>query len=275
MIKDAPLHRAARPMAHGAFSMALLTAALGCDKMLFNNSSSSAAPPSSSSAITRESHGSFFPIGSGSYHVNHTCDDCHGGFDSFKQFTCQSCHAHATDVAAGRHTFITDFQNDSAGCYRCHPNGRETAISNADHSAKYFAISKGPHSNLQCSDCHAWTTTSRPFSCVGCHDHAQDVTDKAHVSITGYRYDSYGCYGCHPNGAETAIATSDHSTRFFPILTGSHTQLACSSCHTDPSTSKTFVCTTCHLQAKSATQHATVAGYVWSDASCYNCHPKD
>jgi Cytochrome c3 len=258
-----------------ALVLLLLIATSGCNKVLYNNISDGTDASPTTGGLERESHGMFFPIGLGSYHVNQTCDDCHGGFDSFKQFTCQSCHAHAQDVAAMRHTSISDFQNDSSSCYKCHPNGRETKISVADHSAKYFAIATGPHAPLQCSDCHTWVTTSRPFTCQGCHDHDQAPTDTAHASITGYRYDSNGCYGCHPNGAEAPIATSDHSARFFPILTGSHASMTCASCHTDTTTSKSFVCTSCHVQSKSAGQHTAVSNYVWSDAGCYSCHPRD
>jgi hypothetical protein len=259
---------------HRVSLVLLCTGALGCSKVLLDNSGTSDAA-AASGALTRESHGMYFPIGSGSYHPTETCDDCHGGFTSFAQFTCQSCHAHQPDVAAGRHTSIAAFRNQSDACYSCHPNGRESTITVADHSAKYFPIDSGPHSTLQCSDCHTWTTTSRPFTCVSCHDHDQDPTATTHASITGYRYDSYGCYGCHPTGGETAVAASDHSAKYFPIQSGSHASFPCANCHTDPSTSKTFVCTTCHTQAMSAPQHPNTAGYTWSDASCYSCHPQD
>jgi hypothetical protein len=245
----------------------------GCNKLMDTGAAADAA--AGSAALTRESHGMYFPIGSGSYHPTETCDDCHGGFSDFRQFTCQSCHAHEPDVATMRHTFVTGFMNVSSACYTCHPNGRESVISVADHSAKYFAIDSGPHSALQCSDCHTWVTTSRPFTCVSCHTHDTDPTAAAHSAITGYRYDSNGCFGCHPNGGEAAIARSDHDAQYFPLLTGSHQTAACTDCHTDPTTSKTFVCTTCHTQSDSAKQHGDVSGYAWNDAGCFTCHPRD
>jgi Zn finger protein HypA/HybF involved in hydrogenase expression len=250
----------------------------GCNKLVTAGSGDDGADASTTTgALTRESHGMYFPIGSGSYHPTETCDDCHGGFATYTQYTCMSCHAHATDVAQTRHTFITDFKAESSACYKCHPNGRETAISVTDHTAKYFPIDTGPHAALECSDCHNWTTTSRPFTCLGCHAHDPDPTGAAHAAITGYRYDSNGCFGCHPNGGEVAVATSDHSAQYFPILTGSHTAptVKCADCHTDPKTSKTFVCTTCHAQSKTQTQHPGTANYAWSDVACYNCHPQD
>jgi hypothetical protein len=259
------------PGALVVLAFALVAGVGGCVKL-----ADSTAVGGATSALTREEHGMYFPIGLGSFHATQTCDDCHGGFSDFKQFTCQSCHPHDTAAAAGRHTFIVKFENNSAACYNCHPNGREAPITVADHSAKYFAIDAGPHAALQCADCHGWTTTSRPFTCQGCHAHDTDVLAAKHSAITGYRYDSNGCWGCHPNGGEAPIATSDHSAQFFPILTGSHVTSKCVDCHTDPTTSKKFVCITCHTQVKAAPQHPkTVANYAWNDAACYSCHPQD
>lgn len=271
---DRTAPQGARPLLMLLAMAAGLAGLASCNKMLM--ATPAPGTTSTTGALTRESHGAYFPIGSGSFHATETCDDCHGGFSDFTQYTCKSCHAHATDVAAQRHVFITGFVNESTGCYTCHPNGRETAISVVDHSAKYFPIdAASAHGTLQCSDCHTWVTTSRPFTCMGCHTHDQDVTAAKHTAITGYRYDANGCFGCHPSGGETPIAASDHSAQFFPIQTGSHAAMACASCHTDPTTSKTFVCTTCHTQAATAAQHPTAPNYSFTDAGCYSCHPQD
>src|SRR5215467_10586192 len=88
---------------------ALIAATIGCNKLVAAGSAEDVIPDASTSALTRESHGMYFPIGLGSYHPTETCDDCHGGFSTYTQFTCMSCHAHETDVAAMRHTFITGF----------------------------------------------------------------------------------------------------------------------------------------------------------------------
>jgi hypothetical protein len=185
--------RMSRALLICASALLLLAGGSGCDAMAgVNNGTTGASNP-----LTREEHGAYFPIGSGSYHPTETCDDCHGGFDSFKQFTCMSCHAHDPTAAANRHTFITDYVGESSSCYSCHPNGRERPISIADHSAKYYPIDTGSHSALQCTDCHNWVTTSRPFQCISCHTD-KDGTDTTHASVTAYRYNDYGCYGCHP-----------------------------------------------------------------------------
>jgi len=261
------------PIVAWSWSVLLVASMAACNRVL--PEATLPGGGATSNALTRETHGMYFPIGSGSYHPSETCDDCHGGFPSFAEFTCQSCHAHDQDAAAGRHMLITGYRFDAAACYKCHPNGREAMISVADHSAKYFPIDLGPHQPLACSDCHVWKTTSRPFTCQGCHAHDSDVLKPVHASVTGYRYDSNGCFGCHPDGREAPLSASDHSAQFYPILSGSHNGDPCANCHTDPTTAKTFVCTTCHTQSQSATQHATVGNYTWGDAGCYGCHPKD
>jgi hypothetical protein len=53
---------------------------------------------------------------------------------------------------------------------------------------------------IACASCHAPSAPSfKDFSCTGCHDHAQPVTDRLHASVTGYTYTSAGCLKCHPS----------------------------------------------------------------------------
>jgi hypothetical protein len=52
---------------------------------------------------------------------------------------------------------------------------------------------------IACASCHAPTAPSfKDFTCTGCHDHVQPVTDRLHVSVMGYTYTSAGCLKCHP-----------------------------------------------------------------------------
>jgi Zn finger protein HypA/HybF involved in hydrogenase expression len=249
----------------------------GCDHLLLANPPDTSGVPDGgatvSEALDRDTHVGYFPIDDASHHSAQVCSDCHVDPDTFKTFTCQTCHAHAPDVALGRHTFITGFVNDSNACVSCHPTGNEAPISVHDHSAKYFPIETGDHASLACTDCHTDPTTSKPFTCVSCHDHAPDVAAMRHVSITGYEYLSSSCLSCHPSGGEATISVADHSAKYFAIDSGDHQPLACTDCHTDPSTSKTFVCITCHAQTSSAQQHTGNADYVWTNAGCYSCHP--
>jgi hypothetical protein len=149
--------------------------------------------------VNRESHGAFFPIGAGTFHVALSCGNCHGDDATFATFTCTSCHAHDGAAAAARHTFITGYQWDSTACRKCHPAGQEADISPGDHTAKYFPIATGSHAKAACADCHPFATTSKTFTCTNCH--ADDETQqRAHATTPSYRFDSFACYGCHPKG---------------------------------------------------------------------------
>ena len=187
-------------------SFAILCAALvpagACEQLLppkVDLAAGTEADAAVSGALSRASHGTNFPIDTGTFHADLACGDCHDDASTFTTFTCTSCHAHASDVAAARHISITGYEWDSKACRNCHPAGQEAVISPQDHSAKYFPISSGNHRGLACSDCHQFKTTSKTFTCTTCH--AQDETfTKEHASVPQVTYGSFSCYGCHPKG---------------------------------------------------------------------------
>jgi hypothetical protein len=183
----------------GAIATLMLGSA--CDQVLLADgkiSSPDAAPfVLAQPAVGRESHGVFFPIGAGSFHADLGCAECHESPDTFKEFTCVSCHAHDEEAAAGRHEFITDYVWKSEACRTCHPVGQEATISRADHSLKYFGVASGSHAKLECGECHPFKTTAKTFKCVPCHEPTGPGA-KAHATTPKYRYDSFACYGCHP-----------------------------------------------------------------------------
>ncbi len=104
-------------------SLAMLTLASACGQGV-----NSAARPNT--MIDTKAHESFFPIAAGSKHALGsdspaiTCNSCHGGSNSFKQFDCLSCHQHQDQatLTAG-HRGVSQFAYDSASCYSCHRNG--------------------------------------------------------------------------------------------------------------------------------------------------------
>jgi hypothetical protein len=67
---------------------------------------------------------------------------------------------------------------------------------------------------------------------------------------------------------------------FFPIASGVHAQADCNVCHGAFDTFKMFDCLTCHNQYPTLTQasldpaHAGLAGYAYTSAACYGCHPR-
>lgn len=153
--------------------------------------------------------------------------------------------------------------------------GDSAALTRSGHD-EYFPIGDGSkHAQIQCGDCHQDQTSFATFTCQSCHAHASDVAAMRHLYITGFEYVSNACLNCHPTGWEAPILPADHSQKYFPIQSGSHNDLLCRTCHTDSSTSKIFVCVSCHDEATASSQHGTVTGYAWSDAACYDCHPRD
>jgi hypothetical protein len=231
-------------------------------------------PTGGEAPISAHDHSAkFFPIETGK-HAALGCGDCHQDADTHETFTCVSCHPHAPDVAAMRHAFITGFVYESKACLTCHPTGGDAAISVPDHSAKFFPIETGKHAGLQCKDCHDNPADASSITCLSCHAHSPEVAAMRHENITNFVYSTPSCMNCHPKGAEAPISDSDHSVKFFPITTGAHTRLACKDCHTDPTSSDSFVCTSCHTEAISARQHAATPDYVWTDTGCFGCHPR-
>lgn len=145
-----------------------------------------------------------------------------------------------------------------------------------DAHQAYFPIGDGSkHASTLCSDCHQDSTSFESFTCQSCHAHQPDVAVMRHQYITGFQNVSNACMNCHPTGWEAPILPADHSLKYFPIQSGSHNDLLCSSCHTDRTTSKTFACVGCHDQPSAAGQHPSVSGYAWTDAACYSCHAQD
>ncbi len=80
-------------------------------------------------------------------------------------------------------------------------------------------------------------------------------------------------WACSSTPAPPSGVTAASHT-FFPIAKGDHA-LDCAACHTDSTTFASFSCVGCHTHDKSSTDavHASVAGYAYASAGCYQCHP--
>jgi hypothetical protein len=164
-----------RPL-RGLFIVVALLGAVGCDQVLLRASgspSSDGGEAGIAAPITPESH------------------------TTFADYTCVSCHDHSADVAAGRHVFISRYMFQSSACFSCHSTGNEAAITPDEHSLKYFPITDAAHGSLACTDCHQDPTTSKPFTCISCHDHSSDGEATNHSGVAGYTYDSSSCFNCH------------------------------------------------------------------------------
>lgn len=163
-------------------------------------------------------------------HSRVTCKACHtsGVFTQKIATTCYSCHQ-KKDVHKGQ---------EGKSCERCHNETAWDAKVKFDHGLTRFPL-VGLHAAVSCERCHltsAYRDTSH--DCVACHK-----KDDKHKQTLGP-----SCGDCHnPNGWRLWEFDHDKRTRF--ALTGAHSDLVCSACHTEKSDSKAkakSTCISCH-----------------------------
>jgi len=147
------------------------------------------------------------------------CESCHPNARTreFARQTvdCQACHLadylNATTLFGINHAQL--FGADATNCRTCHDWRSFKGARFAGHDT-CFIISSNWHAGISCSDCHSRIPTAQDatckvdqpsLTCTGCHTHNKPVTDAIHAPLLGglvyasqYRYDSSGCYGCHP-----------------------------------------------------------------------------
>ena len=144
-------------------------------------------------------------------HANAACKSCHSnGVYQGTPTNCYSCHANK-DNHNGQ--FGTD-------CGACHKPTRWSDVS-FNHNNTNFPLS-GKHANTQCSACHSnGVYKGTPTNCYSCH-----ANKDKHNGQFGTN-----CGSCH-NPSGWGNATFNHNNTSFP-LTGKHTNLSCTKCHTN------------------------------------------
>lgn len=217
-------------------------------------------------AVARHDRTRFPLVGA---HAAAACFRCHPGAQvgnfAGAYVECSQCHADDYARTATPNHAAVQFGQD---CERCHvPTGWRAA--RFDHPPQ-FPLTQG-HAGRSCSACH---TTPNQFGglagaqCVQCHQDDYAATATPPHAAVGFGTD---CAQCH-RPTRWTDATFDHA---FPIRSGRHAGLACTTCHTTPGNFTAFSCIDCHVhgQAAMADRHDEVGGYVWASASCYQCHP--
>ena len=142
-------------------------------------------------------------------HVNVQCSACHVN-NVFKGTpkNCYACHA-KKDAHNGQ--FGTD-------CASCHNTSGWKNVS-FDHGKTSFPLT-GAHINSQCKACHInGIYKGTPKDCYSCHA-AKDAHNGQFGTV---------CSACHTTSSWKNV-TFDHGNTAFP-LAGSHTTVACKSCH--------------------------------------------
>ncbi|MBZ5568373.1 MAG: hypothetical protein LAN64_11050 [Acidobacteriia bacterium] len=194
-------------------------------------------------------------------HATLNCSACHGSTPlSAANTTCVSCHLKDYNGTTSPNHVTLAFPQT---CEICHT----TTVwqpATFDHSKTVFPLT-GAHTSVACALCHIggnYTTT--PTDCYSCHkaDYT-GVTNPNHIAA-GF---PTTCQTCHTT-TSWAGATFNHT--WFPIP--HHSAKLCSDCHTNPSDYTVFVCTSCHTQGPTTSEHSGVKGFVWNSANCYACH---
>jgi hypothetical protein len=177
-------------------------------------------------------------------HATLQCTQCHlNNVFTALDIACYSCHAK------------DDTHNGQFGtqCDTCHTTTAWLPAS-FDHATSGFPLT-GAHASLACSQCHLNNVfTALDTACYACH-----AKDDAHNGQFGT-----DCGQCHTTTAWLP-ATFDHAKTGFP-LTGAHSGLACSKCHTGGVfTGLSASCAACHAEPAFHTG-------LFTNMSCDQCH---
>jgi predicted CXXCH cytochrome family protein len=208
-------------------------------------------------------HTSVFPLTGA--HTTVACAQCHTNNNySTLPTTCYGCHQ--TDW-----TGTTNPSHAAVGfptsCDTCHTTTDWVNV-NFNHALYANYPLTGAHATLTCIQCHInnnYTNTST--ACYSCHQtDFNGTTSPNHVS-SGFPTD---CSICHSTTAWSP-SSFNHNNTAFP-LTGAHTTIACTQCHTNNNyTTLPTTCYGCHQSDWNGTtdpNHAA-AGF---PTTCDTCH---
>lgn len=237
-----------------------------------------------------EQHAAVFPIDQTAVHALDkvveadvvTCAACHAPeADTFSDVQCTSCHAHAVEVLAPTHAYLTNYAWESPQCLECHPTGvspRDGNIVSIEGHAGFFPIdATSSHAEVACGACHAqMPTVWSDNACATCHLDTTPQLATLHSGMRGYVATSTGCKQCHAEGRVERV--DDH--RPFVITSGEH-RTRCTNCHTTTRADKDWAvdfaehtCLRCHSENGTNNDHRGEDGYVAYDVPrCISCHP--
>jgi hypothetical protein len=199
-------------------------------------------------------------------HQQATCVSCHvGGRYAGTPTQCFDCHAKQYTVSINPNHAQAGFPHD---CATCHTT-TQWAGAKFDHAGVTGFALTGAHQQVACSACHvggrfAGTATT----CEGCHlGDFNKTTNPNHVQS----HFAADCTQCHTT-IQWKGAKFDHNLSRFP-LTGTHTNVACASCHVQGRfTGTPMTCDGCHLPDfnKTVNPNHVSAGFPKDCATCHN-----
>jgi hypothetical protein len=153
-------------------------------------------------------------------------------------------------------------------CETCHSAASATWSASFDHNRVFALV--GVHQRQACATCHRNNVyRGTPTDCAGCHLADYQRTANPNHAAAGF---PTTCQSCH-RATDSTWQQGTFNHTWFPITSGRHAGLACSSCHTTPNNFAAFSCTACHGRTQTDSHHTGVSGYRYDSAACYACHP--
>ena len=194
-------------------------------------------------------------------HITAKCESCHKGQTAGTSHLCYSCHKSNFDSVQDPNHVASNFPTT---CEQCHTT---TAWKPAtfDHALTKFPLI-GKHTTVNCAQCHTSGYTNTPTDCYSCHSADYNkTTNPNHVSS---KFPTT-CNDCHDTNGWSP-ATFNHSLTKFP-LTGKHTSVSCTQCHTTGYTGTPTDCYACHASSYNNTTNPnhTAAHF---PTTCNDCH---
>ena len=208
-------------------------------------------------------HASVFPLTGA--HATVPCAQCHVNNNyTTLPTTCFGCHQPDYVATTNPNHTAASFP---VTCDTCHSTTNWTNV-NFNHATYANYPLTGAHATLTCVQCHLNNNyTSTSTACYSCHQADFNGTTSPNHVASGFPTD---CSICHTTTAWNP-SSFNHNNTAFP-LTGAHTTLACTSCHTNNNfTTLPTNCYGCHTADWNGTtdpNHAA-AGF---PTTCDTCH---
>lgn len=192
-------------------------------------------------------------------HTNVPCQNCHqNGYQGISA-ACFSCHQASFNNAVNPNHQAAGISND---CVKCHTT-QAWIPSMFSHASTGFTLT-GAHLKQQCSSCHKGTTSGLQSDCFSCHQ--SDYNRAENHLAQGY---PKTCEQCH-NTNSWEGADFNHSATNFP-LTGAHTAVNCSQCHSSGFKGTSTICFNCHQNNYNNTSNPRHAALSIQN-TCESCH---
>jgi len=231
----------------------------GVGGYVYNSTSCYACHPTGSSEKSLNHSTTSFPLTGA--HITTACTDCHTNGYAGASTVCADCHTNNYNQTTNPNHNAIGITNDCATCHTTNPGWNPAAFPTHNN---YYVI-EGAHISKACGDCHKGNYNSTPNTCAGCHmiDFNQTTNPNHTTSVFPTT-----CETCHSQSSW--VPSTFNHTSVYP-LTGSHTTVACASCHTTGYINTPNTCAGCHTNDYNQTTNPNHTTSQFPK-TCETCH---